>query len=130
MTLTWTGARTLSQIRVNGVTVWNTAGKISGTTLNITDVIIPASTTYNLDRVRFSGNISSGTPITLLCTMTDASNSSVCTVLPAQGSTCTTTGGSLTITSIGKTADPKFYKTVVATYNTSTGKVTAYTATN
>ncbi len=124
------GDKKLDQININGSPVWTTDTTIGVTpvTLNMTDVSIPAGATYNINFVRWANNMS-GRTITLSFIMSDSSPTNTCTIYPAPVSTCTTSG-SLTITSIGKTADPKYYKTVVATYNTSTGKVTAYTATN
>ncbi|MCX5701194.1 MAG: hypothetical protein NTZ63_06615, partial [Candidatus Omnitrophica bacterium] len=68
----------------------------------------------------------SGRTVTLSFTLSDLTQTSVCTVYPTPGSACTTSSGNLTITSMGTTTDSDLYKTYQATYNTSTNKISAY----
>ncbi|MDD5431716.1 MAG: hypothetical protein PHO70_01845 [Candidatus Omnitrophica bacterium] len=125
MNITWNNTRSLNQVVINGVTVFTGTVVSPGGNVNITNTTIPASTTRPLTRLRFSGNMT-GTTITIQCVMTDATSTSVCTVLPTPVTTCTTPGGNLTITSTGKTANSGLYKTIQATYIASTGNISAY----
>lgn len=121
------GSETLDDVIINGVTVWTTNTSIGTTpvTVNISNVTIPASTTIPLTRIRFTNSASSRT-IFLQFIMSDSTTTSVCTVAPPPASVCTTPGGSLTIKSMGKVSGSNLYRSVQATYNTSTGNVSDY----
>ncbi len=124
------GSKTLDQMRINGSDVWTTNTSIGTTpvTLNMNNVTIPASTTRALNFIRWTSGMS-GRIVTLSFIMSDATTTSVCTVYPAPPSVCTTGGGTLTITSMGKTAGSGLYHTVQATYTTATGNISNYTET-
>lgn len=131
-TVTWhVASRTFNEVQINGTTLGSTVAiSTSPAVVAVSPTFsIPANTTYSSTMVRFNSNMSTDTGITISFKFTDGSITTPCTVYPAQGSTCTQPL-ILNITSTGKTADPKYYKTVVATYNTLTGKITAYTVTN
>ena len=124
--VTWTGAsRTLQNIRIDNLNVWNTDVSLSPANCNITNTTIPAGATLPLTRVRWNSSMA-GRTITLQFVMTDGSTSSVCTVYPTPGSVCTTTGSALTIKSMGKTVGSNQYRSVQATYNIASGQVSDY----
>lgn len=126
MIITWTGtSRTLQNIVINGITVWSGSVTTSPANVNITNFTLNAGASYPLTRIRWSGSMN-GRTMTLQCVMTDASTTSICTVYPAPASTCQASS-SLTIQSTGRTAGSGMYRTVQATYNTSTGNVSDYT---
>jgi len=122
-----TGSRTLDSVRVNGNDVWTTNTLIgtSPVTLNISDVTIPASTTRNIDRIRFTSSVS-GQIAFIRFIMSDSTTTDVCQAYPAPSQVCSTQGTTLTIRSMGRTAGSSLYKTVQATYTISTGNVSAY----
>jgi hypothetical protein len=129
MILTWTGtSRTLQRIRINGSDVWS--GSISGNSAdaNITNFTLNPSTTYTINYIRWNSAVN-GRTVTLQCVMTDGSSTTICTIFNAGSpptSTCTTSGA-LTINSTGRTQGTGLYRTMQATYNTSTGNVSALT---
>ncbi len=127
MIVTWSGStRTMQDIIINGVTVWNTGTSTTPANVDITNTAIPASTTRPLTRIRWNSSMA-GRTITLQFVMLDGSTTSLCTVFPRPASTCVTPGGStLTITSMGTTTGSSLYKTVQATYATTTGNISAY----
>ena len=126
MIVTWSiSNRTMSQIQINGSTVWSGSATSSPANVNINNTTIPANTTRNIDLVQFDGNMLSAI-ITLSFVMTDGTTTSACTVWPTQGSVCTQAAASLTIKSMGKTVGSNQYRSVQAIYNTTTGNVSDY----
>ncbi len=121
----WSNMRSLTQVLINGVTVFSGSIAPPGGSVNITDTAIPASTTLPLTRIRWSGNMNPAT-ITLQCVMTDGSSTTICAVRPTPGSVCTTPIDDITIISTGRIAGSGLYKTIQATYNTLTGNISAY----
>jgi len=119
------GSETLDDTIINGVTVWtiDTAIGTSPVTVNITNVNISAGATINLNRIRFTNSASDKT-IFLRFIMTDGSTTSTCTVAPPPASVCTTTGTSLSISCTGVTTGSNTYRTINATYNTTSGRIT------
>lgn len=121
------GTNTLDAVRINGSDIWtnNTVIGTTPVTLNMTDVTIPANTTRTVNRIRwtnsFSGHVAYWGFI-----MSDGTTTSICTVYPAQASSCTSLSGSLTIKSMGKTTGSNQYRSAQATYNTTTGNVSDY----
>jgi phage tail sheath gpL-like len=79
MTVTWTNAaRKISQILINGTTVWSSVGpgtptstQLSGVLLDIQDIVLAAATTTPLTRLRFDGAMT-GNTFTITFTMGDA----------------------------------------------------------
>lgn len=73
-------------IKINASDVWHSSNGIgsptgvqpSGTTIDIVDVVIPANTTYPLDRIRFDSKLD-GSQFTITATMGDASQTEVTT---------------------------------------------------
>ncbi len=121
-------SESLDQIRINNVTVRNSKDTIDTTsrTLDLTtNVTIPANTTITINYIRFTNSFDP-TSLYLGFIMTDLSTTSICTAYPAQPSTCTTPGASLTIQSMGKTSGSNQYRSVQATYDTATGNVSDY----
>jgi hypothetical protein len=127
MIVTWSGStRTMQDIIINGVTVWNVGTSTTPANVDITNTAISASSTLPLTRVRWNSSMA-GRTITLRFVMLDGSTTSLCTVFPRPASTCTTAGSStLTITSMGTTTGSSLYDTVRATYNTTTGNISTY----
>jgi hypothetical protein len=127
MIVTWSiSNRTMSQIQINGSAVWSGSANSSPADVNITNATIPANTTRNIDLIQFNNNMSNAT-ITLSFKMTpDGTTTSACTVWPQQASVCTQAAASLTIESMGKTTGSNQYRSVQATYNTTTGNVSSY----
>lgn len=127
MIVTWTGtSRTLQNVRINNANVWNTNVSSSPADLNITDTVIAAGATASLTRIRWNSSMA-GRTITLQFVFSDGSTSGICTVYPAPVSVCS--GGAsatLTIQSTGRTAGSGMYRTVQATYNTSSGNISDY----
>lgn len=121
------GAKTLDQMDIHGSSVWttNTSIGVTPVTLDMTDVTIPASTTYNIDFIRWTSGMS-GRTVSSSFIMSDTTTTSVCTVYPRPASVCTTGGGTLTINSMGKTTGSGLYHTVQATYTIATGNISDY----
>ncbi len=122
-----TGTQTLDEVRINNSNVWtaNTSIGTTPVTLNMTDVSIPANTTRTVNYIRWTADVSAKT-VYWRFIMSDGTTSSVCTVWPAQASPCVSSSGSLTIKSMGKTTGSNQYRSVQATYNTTTGNVSDY----
>jgi hypothetical protein len=83
MTISWTGGTSgsqLSQIRINSVTVFNTNIN-SGALADITDVIIPAGTTYTVNWLRFTKAMS-GSTLSITFTMIDGSTKIISGLTP------------------------------------------------
>jgi len=120
------GTKILDAIRINNSNVWTNNTNIGTTpvTLNMTDVVIPANTTRAVNRIRWTTSMA-GRTVYWRFIMSDASTTSICIAYPAQVSSCTTPS-SLTIKSMGKTTGSNQYRSVQATYNTSTGNVSDY----
>ena len=114
------GTNTLDAVRINGSDVWTTNTSIGTTpvTLNMTDITIPANTTRTVDRIRWTNSFSGHTAYWGFI-MSDSSTTSNCNVFPGSS-------GSLTIRSMGKTADSNQYRSVQAIYNTTTGNISNY----
>lgn len=122
MVVTWSiGNRTMSQIRINGSTVWTGSATSSPADVNINNTTIPANTTRPIDLIQFNSNMSNAI-ITLSFVMTDGTATSACIAWPAQWSVC----GGLTIKSMGKTSGSNQYRSVQAAYNTTTGNISDY----
>jgi hypothetical protein len=122
------GNESLDRVRISGVLVRNSTDTINTTPNNLdltTNAIIPANTTRTIEYIRFTNSFN---PANLYMgfIMIDGSPTSICTVYPKQGSTCPTLDGNLTIKSMGKTAGSNQYRSVEATYNTTTGNVSPY----
>jgi len=132
LTITWNKTpKTLTAVVINGVTWWSGSVPRPPAVLTISPArTIPAHTTYAITRVSFNSSAAGDAGITMSCRFTDSSSSSPCTIYPAQASTCTQSSGSLTITSMGKTTGSNLYKTIQATYNTSSGNISAYQETS
>jgi len=127
MIVTWTNSRNLTQIVIAGSTVFSGSASPSPQNINITDYTINANTSVALTHILWSGNMQN-TTITLQCVMTDGSTTAVCTVYPSPAQPCGS--GGLTIRSMGKTAGSDLYRSVEASYDTNTGKVTAFSQIN
>jgi len=124
--VTWSiSNRTMSQIRINGSTVWSGSANSSPANVNITNTTIPANTTRAVNLIQFNSSMSSAV-ITISFVMTDSTTTSACTLWPAQGSVCTQASTGLTIRSMGKTTGSNQYSSVEAIYNTATGNVSDY----
>ena len=121
------GTQTLDALRINNSDVWTTNTAIGTTpvTLNMTNVTIPANTTRAVNRIRWTNSMA-GRTVYLSFIMSDGTTTSACIVYPAQASTCVQSAGSLTIKSMGKTTGSNQYRSVQATYNTTTGNVSDY----
>lgn len=126
MIVTWSiSNRSMSQIRINGSTVWSGSANSSPANVNITNTTIPANTTRNIDLIQFNSSMLKAV-ITLSFVMTDDSVTDACTVWPAQGSTCVQAASQLTIKSMGKVPGSSQYRSVEATYDTATGNISVY----
>ncbi len=123
------GSETLNAVRINGSNVWtdNTSIGTSPVTLDITNVTIPANTTRNINRIRFTNSASDKT-IYVQFTMSDSTTTSICTVYPTPASACGSS--SLTIRSMGRPAGSSVYRTLNTEYNTVSGTITSCTETN
>jgi len=121
------GSKTLSQININGSSVWTTNTSIGSTpvTLNMTDVTIPANTTRVVNFIRWTSGMS-GRTVNLSFTMSDGNATTLCQVYPASPA-CS---GTLSIKSMGQPAGSSVYRTVQATYDTASGTITSCTETN
>jgi hypothetical protein len=112
---------------INGVTVWSGSIASPPAVLTISPTFtIPATTTYPVTRIGFNSSVAGDAGVTVSFRCTDSSTTTPCTAYPAQATTCVQSGGNLTIRSMGRTTGSTLYKTVQATYNTTTGTVTAY----
>ena len=122
MVVTWNNSRRLSTIRINGSNRWTGTARspadcdISNFTLNTTPSI------YNIDYLQFDNNMS-GATISIQFVMSDSSTKTLTVFPPSQNY-------SFTINSTGKTTGSNIYRTVKATYNALTAKVTTYDETN
>ena len=119
MRVTWDNSYQLEQIVINNVLVWN--GNVSSTAdANLNpDVTLNASqTVYDIDYLQFSGTMADATTASIEFVMADGSSKTV-TVYPASGTS------RIAVRATGKTTDSEVYRTVVATYNTGTGTVSA-----
>jgi hypothetical protein len=126
-TITWTKTpKTLQELVVNGVIWWSGSASSSPAVISIANRTIPANTTYPITRIRFNSSVAGDSGVTISFRFSDNTTSSPCTVYPAQGSVCTQSGGTLTITSTGKTVGSSVYKTIQATYVTATGNISDY----
>lgn len=123
--VTWSiSNRTMSNIQLNGSTVWSGSATSSPANVNIADTTIPANTTRNINLIQFNASMNSAV-ITLSFVMTDGTTTTACIAWPAQGSACTQ-NSTLTIKSMGKTAGSNQYRSVQAVYSTTTGNVSDY----
>lgn len=127
--VTWNLAvRRMQQIVIAGSTRWS-GSVASPANVDITNFTLNPNTTYALTRIRWNASMN-GRTITLQFVMSDGSITSVCTVLPTPAAACQTGGGVLTVRSMGKTSGSNIYRTIQASYDNSTGKVTSYNETN
>ena len=117
--------KTLTSFVVNNTTRW-TGSKSTSPAVFSVNISIPANTTYSNNRLIFNSSAAGDAGITLAFRMTDGTTTSPCTIYPAQASSCTQSSGSLTIKSMGKTTGSNQYRSVQATYNTTTGNVSDY----
>jgi len=124
MIVTWSVSNTMTQIQINGSSVWTGSATSSPATVNITNTTIPANTTRNIDLIQFNNSVLNAV-VTLSFVMTDGTTTTACIAWPAQGSTCTQ-NSTLTIKSMGKTAGSNQYRSVQAVYSTTTGNVSDY----
>lgn len=125
MIVTWTGVsgRELRQIRIGQDTVFQSAhGESSPADADISDFTLSPNTTYPINRLRFDGDMT-GATVTVNFVMKDGSTTGDVQVYPANSSS---SGGSYTILSTGKTTGSSIYRTIQAVYNSSTGKITGY----
>lgn len=77
MTVSWTTAPLMTQIRINGSNVFNNAAGVpSGTDVDITNTNIPAGATRPVNRIRFNGSMV-GAQFVIKFTMTDGSTNYV-----------------------------------------------------
>ncbi|MFA6129404.1 MAG: hypothetical protein WC731_00270 [Candidatus Omnitrophota bacterium] len=130
MIVTWSiSNRTMSQIRINGYTVWSGSANSSPADVNISNTTIPANTTRAIDLIQFNSTMINAV-ITLSFHMTDETTTTACTAWPEQGSVCTQAAAGLTITSMGKTAGSNQYRSIQATYNTANGNISDYDEVN
>lgn len=119
--VTWSiSNRTMSQIRINGSTVWTGSATSSPADVDINNTTIPANTTRSIDLIQFNSNMSNA--IITLSFVIDGTATSACIAWPAQWFVC----GGLTIKSMGKTIGSNQYRSVQATYNTTTGNISDY----
>lgn len=129
MIVTWSiSNRTMSQIRINGSTVWSGSATSSPANVDITNTTIPAYTTYPIDLIQFNSTMFAAI-ITLQFVMTDSTTTSACTAYPRQGSVCTQ-NNTLAIKSMGKITGSNIYRTIQAIYDVVTGKVSSYSEIN
>lgn len=77
MTISWSGgsATNFTRIRIDNNNVWTTSAA-NGTEVDITDIIIPAGTTYDLTEIRFDDAIL-GSTISITFTISDGSTKTV-----------------------------------------------------
>jgi hypothetical protein len=83
MTVSWTGGTSgskINEIKIDGVVVW-TGTASSGGDLDITDVIISAGATIDIDWLDFSKNMT-GSNLTIVFTMSDASEKTESNITP------------------------------------------------
>gem|GEM_PF-775567 len=124
--VTWNiSNRRMTQIKINGSTVWSGTASSSPADVNINNTTIPANTTRSIDLIQFNSTMINAT-ITLSFHMTDETTTTACTAWPAQGSVCAQAAAGLTITSMGKTAGSNQYRSIQATYNTDSGNISDY----
>ncbi|MCX5681698.1 MAG: hypothetical protein NT079_05450 [Candidatus Omnitrophica bacterium] len=131
VTITWQKTpKTLNSFVINSVTRWSGSIATSPAVFTPTggNFTIPANTTYSgntANQVNFNSSISGDAGVTVALRMTDGTNTSTCTIWPVQGGTCTTIG-SLSVKSMGKvTSGSNIYRTILGSYNSTTGKVTS-----
>ncbi|MFA6358229.1 MAG: hypothetical protein WCY09_06155 [Candidatus Omnitrophota bacterium] len=130
MIVSWSiNNRTMSQIRINGNTVWSGIMILTPANVNITNTVIPANTTYPIDLIQFNSSMI-GATITISFVMTDGTTTSACVAYPVQGSVCTQPAGSLTINSMGKVSGSNIYRTVSATYNIAGNNIADWSGIN
>ncbi|MEI6631590.1 MAG: hypothetical protein WCL25_03120 [bacterium] len=121
MVVTWNNPlRTLQQIRINGSNVFN-GNLASPANANITNFTLNTTPTiYNINRIRFSGNINvAGLTISIQFVMTDGSSKTL-TVYPDSSN------NSFIVKATGKKTGSSIYRTIQATYNAVTGRITSY----
>ena len=119
MIVSWNTAPRLTRIRINNQTVW-TGNLNSPANADITNFTLNTTPTiYDIDQLRFSGDMSGVAAITVQFVMTDGSNRSV-TVYPASNNYI------FTAKSTGKTIGSGIYRTIQADYNALTGRITDY----
>jgi len=127
VTVTWQKTpKTLTSFVINNVTAWTGSIATPPAVLAVS-ITIPANTTRTTNnKIIFNSSAARDAGITLAFRMTDGTTTSPCTVYPAQASSCVQSAGSLTIKSMGKTTGSNQYRSVQATYNTTTGNVSDY----
>ena len=82
MVVTWTGggSRRVRNISINGTVVWS-GNSTSGATLNITDTAISAAQTFDINYIRFNGDMSTRS-FTLRFNFTDGSSVTTASFTP------------------------------------------------
>ena len=136
VSVTWLKTpKTVTSFVIDSSTKWT--GSISTPpAVFLVNIPIPANTTYptgsNLNQLIFDSSVAGDAGITLTFHMTDGTTTSALQIYPAYtgplpGGGQGGGGGSvqLTIKSMGKTAGSNQYRSVQATYNTTTGNVSS-----
>ena len=127
VTVTWKKTpKTLTSLVIDNHPKWE-GSKSTSPAIFPVSITIPGNTTYSThNEIIFNSSVKGDHGITISFRMTDNTNTTFCTVYPAQPSACAQASGSLTIKSMGKTTGSNQYRSVQATYNTASGNVSPY----